>query len=65
MGEFVQVETGPAAVATIRLARPPMNALNTQVQTELREAAEQVSADDASARSSSTAARRFSRPVPT
>ena len=45
MGEFVQVESGPAAVATIRLSRPPMNALNTQVQAELREAAEQVSSD--------------------
>src|ERR1700754_4409617 len=45
VGEFVQVETGPAAVATIRLSRPPMNALNTQVQTELRDAAEQVSSD--------------------
>ncbi|HEY7009611.1 MAG TPA: enoyl-CoA hydratase-related protein [Jatrophihabitantaceae bacterium] len=49
MSEFVQVETGgetPAGVATIRLTRPPMNALNTTVQTELREAADQVSADD-------------------
>ncbi|MGH8860532.1 MAG: enoyl-CoA hydratase/isomerase family protein [Jatrophihabitantaceae bacterium] len=48
MGEFVQVETGgdaPSGVATIRLSRPPMNALNTQVQTELRAAAEQVTAD--------------------
>jgi enoyl-CoA hydratase len=48
MGEFVQVEVGgelPSGVATVRLARPPMNALNTQVQTELRAAAEQVSAD--------------------
>jgi enoyl-CoA hydratase/carnithine racemase len=50
MGEFVQVETGgdgPAGVATIRLSRPPMNALNTQLQGELREAAEQVSGDSA------------------
>jgi enoyl-CoA hydratase/carnithine racemase len=48
MGEFVQVETGgdsPAGVATIRLSRPPMNALNTQLQEELRAAAEQVTAD--------------------
>lgn len=48
MGEFVQVQTGgeqPAGVATIALSRPPMNALNTQVQGELRAAAEQVSSD--------------------
>jgi enoyl-CoA hydratase/carnithine racemase len=45
MAEFVQVESDRPAVATIRLSRPPMNALNTQVQTELREAAEQVGAD--------------------
>ena len=48
MGEFVRVEVGdaaPAGVATIRLERPPMNALNTQVQEELREAAARVSAD--------------------
>jgi enoyl-CoA hydratase/carnithine racemase len=50
MGEFVQVDTGgdvPAGVATIRLSRPPMNALNTQLQDELREAAGRVSADHA------------------
>jgi enoyl-CoA hydratase/carnithine racemase len=50
MGEFVQVETGgevPVGVAAIRLSRPPMNALNTAVQTELRDAAEQVRADEA------------------
>jgi enoyl-CoA hydratase len=48
MGEFVRVEVGAAAaVATIRLDRPPMNALNTTVQEELRAAAEQVTADDA------------------
>jgi enoyl-CoA hydratase/carnithine racemase len=50
MGEFVQVETGgeaPAGVATIRLSRPPMNALNIQLQGELREAAEQVAGDPA------------------
>jgi enoyl-CoA hydratase/carnithine racemase len=50
MGELVQVETGgdiPAGVATIRLSRPPMNALNTQVQTELRDAAAQLGADAA------------------
>jgi enoyl-CoA hydratase/carnithine racemase len=50
MGEFVQVETGgdtPAGVATIRLSRPPMNALNTGMQQELSAAAEQVSSDSA------------------
>ncbi len=46
MGEFVMVERGGNAVATIRLSRPPMNALNTAVQTELADAAREVSADD-------------------
>jgi enoyl-CoA hydratase/carnithine racemase len=45
MAEFVHVETD-AAVATIRLARPPMNALNGQVQDEIEAAAEQVASDD-------------------
>jgi enoyl-CoA hydratase/carnithine racemase len=51
VGEFVQVEIGggeetaPAGVATIRLTRPPMNALNTALQEELRAAAAQLSAD--------------------
>jgi len=44
MGEFVHVETGQH-VATIRLDRPPMNALNAQVQQEIAEAAAQVAAD--------------------
>jgi enoyl-CoA hydratase/carnithine racemase len=43
VADFVQVETGDA-VATIRLARPPMNALNAQVQDEIGAAAEQVTA---------------------
>jgi enoyl-CoA hydratase/carnithine racemase len=51
MGELVSVEIGsagqPSGVATIRLDRPPMNALNGQVQEELRDAARQVSTDDA------------------
>lgn len=47
MGELVRVEMGePAGVATIRLDRPPMNALNSQVQEELREAARQVRSDE-------------------
>ena len=33
-------------IGTIRLDRPPMNALNIQLQDELREVAAQVSADD-------------------
>jgi enoyl-CoA hydratase/carnithine racemase len=45
MAEFVHVETDQA-VATIRLARPPMNALNAQVQDEIAAAAEQVASDD-------------------
>ncbi len=53
MGELVQVEIGdgsagsPAGVATIRLDRPPMNALNTALQEELRAAARQVGDDPA------------------
>jgi enoyl-CoA hydratase/carnithine racemase len=49
MGEFVRVEAAPGeagrAIATIRLDRPPMNALNTAVQAEIAAAADQVSAD--------------------
>ena len=44
MGEFVRVETDQA-IATIRLERPPMNALNAQVQDELAAAAAEVSSD--------------------
>ena len=44
MGEFVRVETDQA-IATIRLDRPPMNALNAQVQDEIAAAAAEVSAD--------------------
>ena len=46
MGEFVRVEVADQ-IATIRLDRPKMNALNAQVQSEIAEAARQVSADDA------------------
>jgi enoyl-CoA hydratase/carnithine racemase len=48
MGEFVQVERGgdaPRGVATIRLTRPPMNALNTAMQEELRAAASELASD--------------------
>jgi enoyl-CoA hydratase/carnithine racemase len=46
VGEFVRVEVSDR-VATIRLDRPKMNALNTQVQGEIADAAAQVSADGA------------------
>jgi enoyl-CoA hydratase/carnithine racemase len=46
MAEFVQVQTDQA-VATIRLDRPPMNALNAQVQGEIAAAAAQVAGDQA------------------
>jgi enoyl-CoA hydratase len=46
MGDLVQVDVSDG-VGTIRLDRPPTNALDRQVQEELREAARQVSADDA------------------
>jgi enoyl-CoA hydratase/carnithine racemase len=45
VGEFVRVETEDG-IATIRLDRPKMNALNAQVQRELGEAARQVGADE-------------------
>jgi enoyl-CoA hydratase/carnithine racemase len=46
VGEFVRVEVADQ-IATIRLDRPKMNALNAQIQVEIAEAARQVSADDA------------------
>lgn len=46
MAEFVRVEVEDA-VATVRLDRPPMNALNRQVQQELTEAAGTAASDDA------------------
>ncbi len=45
MGEFVRVERD-GAVATIRLDRPKMNALNAQVQEEIRQGALEVTLDD-------------------
>jgi enoyl-CoA hydratase/carnithine racemase len=44
MGDFVRVETD-AGIATIRLDRPKMNALNGQLQREIGAAAAEVSAD--------------------
>ena len=46
MGEFVRVERDEA-IATIRLDRPPMNALNAQVQDEIAAAAAELDADPA------------------
>ena len=46
MGELVTVETD-SAIATIRLNRPPMNALSAAVQAELAVAAVQVAGDHA------------------
>ena len=46
MGEFVRVEVADR-IATIRLDRPKMNALNAQVQAEIAAAATQVSKDSA------------------
>src|SRR6202035_684276 len=45
MAELVHVETDEA-VATIRLDRPPMNALNGQVQDEIAAAAARLAADE-------------------
>jgi enoyl-CoA hydratase/carnithine racemase len=46
LGEFVRVEVADR-IATIRLDRPKMNALNAQVQEEIAGAAAEVSADAA------------------
>jgi enoyl-CoA hydratase/carnithine racemase len=46
VGELVRLETVDG-IGTIRLERPPMNALNIQLQEELKEVAAQVTADDA------------------
>ena len=46
LSEFVRVEVADG-IATIRLDRPKMNALNAQVQAEIAAAAAQVTADDA------------------
>jgi len=43
VGEFVRLETKDG-IGTIRLDRPPMNALNAQVQEELRDAAHEATA---------------------
>jgi enoyl-CoA hydratase len=45
MAELVRVEVA-ARIATIRIERPPMNAINREVQEQVRAAAAQVGADD-------------------
>jgi enoyl-CoA hydratase/carnithine racemase len=46
MGDFVQVEVEiDSAVAVVRLSRPPMNALNAQIQTEIAAAAAELATD--------------------
>jgi enoyl-CoA hydratase/carnithine racemase len=45
VGEFVRLEVDEG-IGTIRLDRPPMNALNIQIQEELREVALAATADD-------------------
>src|SRR3954452_2814501 len=45
MAELVRVETD-GAVATIRLDRPPMNAINSALQEDLRSAGIRVSQDE-------------------
>ncbi|MGK5678889.1 enoyl-CoA hydratase/isomerase family protein [Actinoplanes sp. URMC 104] len=45
MGEFVTLETTDG-IGTIRLDRPPMNALNTRLQEELRAAAHAAAEDE-------------------
>lgn len=47
MSEFVSVETSDDGVATIRLDRPPVNALSTQVWAEIGEAARACAENDA------------------
>jgi enoyl-CoA hydratase/carnithine racemase len=44
VGDFVKLEIS-GGIGTIRLDRPPMNPLNTQVQEELRDAAHAAAAD--------------------
>ncbi|MDT4988997.1 MAG: hypothetical protein QOI74_3091 [Micromonosporaceae bacterium] len=46
MGEFVRLETADG-ICTVRLDRPPMNALNGQLQDELATVAAKITADDA------------------
>jgi enoyl-CoA hydratase/carnithine racemase len=61
--ELVRLEVD-GGVATIRLDRPPMNALNVQVQEELRAAAAEAGSRRTWRPSCCTAARRCSRRAP-
>lgn len=45
MGEFVRVEVAEG-IATIRLDRPPMNAINARLRAELAQAAREVDGDE-------------------
>ena len=45
MGEFVRLEVADG-IGTIRLDRPKMNALNVQMQEEIRSAAAEATARD-------------------
>jgi enoyl-CoA hydratase/carnithine racemase len=45
VGEFVRLETADG-ICTVRLDRPPMNALNSQLQDELATVAAQITADE-------------------
>jgi enoyl-CoA hydratase/carnithine racemase len=45
VGELVRLEIADG-IGTVRLDRPPMNALNIQIQEELRAIAQQLSTDD-------------------
>jgi enoyl-CoA hydratase/carnithine racemase len=47
MGEFVSISTDEHGVATLRLDRPKVNALNPQMWTELGEAGRELTEDDA------------------
>ena len=46
MGEFVNYEVSDKGVATIRLDRPKVNALNEQVATEIGEAVDAIAVDE-------------------
>jgi enoyl-CoA hydratase len=46
VGEFVTISTDEQGVATLRLDRPPVNALNLEIWHELAEAAAQLTDDD-------------------
>ncbi len=46
MGEFVNLEVASSGVGTIRLDRPPVNALNRDVSREIGEAVDAAAADE-------------------